>query len=1281
MREYATFLVLTSILILVLCGNVAATDPTVIPSYADSNLTVSNDAGARFNTSGNNSYNFFNSSSQSATQGQNALHITLSNASTAGNVTFSTAQSGTFYFSDTGGRGWDDNGILMLAINGTIPDNFWIHITSSGYQWSPVLYNEYPNPKNLIYISGAVNETFTKNDFLYGPQIWKPSPAANNPIFAGQDTSNTENKFTIMFIDLWTGLIGPSTLGTAPYSGINLIDNGMIKIDYTIYNLPEGSLATFNAYAYCQSSKQGEGVRWTNRVTDSGYHVTGLNTPPTADFSSSVTSGTVPLTIQFTDKSTGTKPLTYAWDFNNDGVIDSTEQNPTYTFTSSGTYTVKLTVNNTAGSNEKTIIITTSTADITAPLPSADLPSGSYNTDKVVNLSATDDWDTNPHIYYTVDGTDPTTSSTLYTGPISINCEGITTLKFIAVDATGNISNPVIKTYTIDKTAPTAAADPVGGTYNIVKTVTLTSTDANPTTIYYTTDGSDPRSSSTRNIYSCSIKINKTTNLGFAAVDTAGNWSPYYAETYNMIDINAPLPSADLPSGSYNTDKAVKLSVVDELDPFPKIYYTLDGTNPTINSTAYMWPITINLVGTTILKFIAIDNAEHVSDVFTRIYMLDKPGASGTWNSSIQDINSMYNSIAVDILGNPHIAYYQKAGSGTDYPKLKYTYMDQAGWHTETLESTPAGSGFYVSLALDSLNYPHIAYSQSTPDKLKYIYKDVSGWHFFDLANNTDISHVNLVLYQNKPQISYYENTQERIKYAYYNGTAWSFEDVTPTATGGHWNSLALNPSGNPRISYYDIYNGSNIGSLRYAKRTPTGIWQIAVVDDSANVGTWNSLALDSSGNPRISYNVNDVNGGALKYAYWDNIQWIIETVDSLKSLSSKLGLDPSGSPRVIYHDVVSNNLKYAYKDGSNWIISNIDTIGGTGTWMSLALNPLGVPYASYMSANSDLKYAHLLPFTVNANPSGGSYQLVQKINLTSTPRTTIYYTTDNSDPRISSTKIRYTTPFTVNNTTTLKFAAVDSASNWSSVYTETYMITDNNAPTVTADPIEGTYNTNKSVTLTTTDDNPTTTYYTTDGSDPRSSNTRKIYTAPISINTTTQLLFAAVDAVGNWSPIHTETYTILTITANSAGGNYYNPQNIVLAASIPSEIYYTLDGADPTKSSAKYSGIINISTSKTLKFKAWDIAGNESLIYMEKYLIYTSQPYSYTVSVPYQQARYKGWYHAPYTVKVKAGRYKVGKRWKYVYKYVTKYKKKRGWIYYWLYRNEARWDNRWVLT
>lgn len=65
--------------------------------------------------------------------------------------------------------------------------------------------------------------------------------------------------------------------------------------------------------------------------------------PGKADFEAKVTSGKTPLTVNFTNKSTG--PVTiWMWDFDEDGGIDSTEQNPVFTYTSPGTYTVSLTV-------------------------------------------------------------------------------------------------------------------------------------------------------------------------------------------------------------------------------------------------------------------------------------------------------------------------------------------------------------------------------------------------------------------------------------------------------------------------------------------------------------------------------------------------------------------------------------------------------------------------------------------------------------------------------------------------------------------------------------------------------------------------------------------------------------------------------------------------------------------------------------------------------------------------------------------------------------------------
>ena len=75
---------------------------------------------------------------------------------------------------------------------------------------------------------------------------------------------------------------------------------------------------------------------------------------PVANFSSNVTSGYAPLSVQFTDLSENATE----WNWNFGDGTTSTEQNPTHTYLSAGTYTVNLTVSNANGTASKTATIT-----------------------------------------------------------------------------------------------------------------------------------------------------------------------------------------------------------------------------------------------------------------------------------------------------------------------------------------------------------------------------------------------------------------------------------------------------------------------------------------------------------------------------------------------------------------------------------------------------------------------------------------------------------------------------------------------------------------------------------------------------------------------------------------------------------------------------------------------------------------------------------------------------------------------------------------------------------
>ncbi|AKB51143.1 cell surface protein [Methanosarcina barkeri str. Wiesmoor] len=79
---------------------------------------------------------------------------------------------------------------------------------------------------------------------------------------------------------------------------------------------------------------------------------------PVADFSVNTTKGQAPLSVIFTDLSQNVAKR--AWDFNNDGITDSTNKTAVYTYTFPGTYIVNLTVGNSKGSFSKLFPITVS---------------------------------------------------------------------------------------------------------------------------------------------------------------------------------------------------------------------------------------------------------------------------------------------------------------------------------------------------------------------------------------------------------------------------------------------------------------------------------------------------------------------------------------------------------------------------------------------------------------------------------------------------------------------------------------------------------------------------------------------------------------------------------------------------------------------------------------------------------------------------------------------------------------------------------------------------------
>ena len=171
------------------------------------------------------------------------------------------------------------------------------------------------------------------------------------------------------------------------------------------------------------------------------------------------------------------------------------------------------------------------------------------------------------------------------------------------------------------------------GTYTTAQQVSIT--DSTPgATIYYTTDGTTPNLNS--GVYSGPLTVSATETI--RAVATAPNYSQSLVSsaTY-IIKPQAASPTFSLASGTYWTTQT--LSIADGT-PGATIYYTTDGTPPTIYSNVYTGPITVSSTET--VQAIAMASGYTSSAVTSATYVITLPAAtpvfslpSGTYSTTL----------------------------------------------------------------------------------------------------------------------------------------------------------------------------------------------------------------------------------------------------------------------------------------------------------------------------------------------------------------------------------------------------------------------------------------------------------------------------------------------------------------------------------------------------------------------------------------------------------------------------------------------------------------------
>ncbi|HUW61796.1 MAG TPA: PKD domain-containing protein, partial [Candidatus Bathyarchaeia archaeon] len=171
-----------------------------------------------------------------------------------------------------------------------------------------------------------------------------------------------------------TGCPGGDNGPQAAFSGFPISGTAPLKVTFTdssggagesitgwVWNFGDGATGSgqYASHTYVNPGTYTVSLTVTTSAgsdteTKTGYITVDPPTPPTASFSASPISGTLPLNVAFTDQSTpGSAAITgWSWSFGDSAT--STSHNPAHTYTTVGTYTVSLTVTTSVGADTET---------------------------------------------------------------------------------------------------------------------------------------------------------------------------------------------------------------------------------------------------------------------------------------------------------------------------------------------------------------------------------------------------------------------------------------------------------------------------------------------------------------------------------------------------------------------------------------------------------------------------------------------------------------------------------------------------------------------------------------------------------------------------------------------------------------------------------------------------------------------------------------------------------------------------------------------------------------
>jgi hypothetical protein len=325
----------------------------------------------------------------------------------------------------------------------------------------------------------------------------------------------------------------------------------------------------------------------------------------------------------------------------------------------------------------------------TTAAPTFSLPSGTYSSNQTTSLS---DATNGATIYYTTDGTTPTSSSQWFSPSTPLKITHSETITAYAV-ASGCLPSAVTSAvYTLPPQAATPTFSVPSGTYTTWQTLTIS--DATPgATIYYNFGGNEPPDTNA-SIYTGPIPI--TIGGSIFAVARAPGYSDSNLATASYM-LNLPTtanPTFSPTNGTYNTPQTVTIS---DSTPNTTIYYAINQY-PSISSdsTVYTGPITVSSSET--IWAIALAKDHYQSSVVSGSWNI-APGAVAAAAPSFSPTGGTYSNSQIVTLTDTtsgSMIFYTTDGSTPTTNSEVYTSPLTVS-STETLNAIASANGYLNS--------------------------------------------------------------------------------------------------------------------------------------------------------------------------------------------------------------------------------------------------------------------------------------------------------------------------------------------------------------------------------------------------------------------------------------------------------------------------------------------------------------------------------------------------------------------------------------------------------